>query len=348
MTTPKRAPTIKDIALAVGVSTATVSQALRPNPGSNIKLPAETVRRVQATARKMNYRVHSGARSIRSKVFYNIGFFTAKEGKAHSPDGLLAGLHDMAEEAGYRITHLRLPKEMERIQEWVPHMLNERGLDALVIGSYHPISTYIHDRLKDDNLPVIYLNDRHPHNAIYVDDRWGGESMTRHLIERGYRRILFVMRSSPDNPPLESMHHSAKERLEGYRAVMNAAGLEPRDVTLFADEVVGGPYRFPPEWPALLQDADALMAYDDDLANQLGRHLYAQRKFIPDDIALTGYNGDYGSLSAWKALTTMQIPFYEMGKASFAMARALAKSGNAKPAPSIAVRPVLVRGDTTR
>ena len=59
---PSRRATIKDIALAAGLSTAAVSQALRPHPNSNIKLQAETVERVKRIASELDYQPHAGAR----------------------------------------------------------------------------------------------------------------------------------------------------------------------------------------------------------------------------------------------------------------------------------------------
>ena len=49
MAPPKRI-TIKDIAHSAGLSTAAVSQALRPRANSNIKLQQETIERVRRVA----------------------------------------------------------------------------------------------------------------------------------------------------------------------------------------------------------------------------------------------------------------------------------------------------------
>ena len=99
--TPSRRATIKDIARAAGLSTAAVSQALRPHPKSNIKLQQETIDRVKRVASQLNYQPHAGARSIRSNSFDTIGYFAAKTGLfINSPAGYLAGVHDVAEGEG--------------------------------------------------------------------------------------------------------------------------------------------------------------------------------------------------------------------------------------------------------
>jgi len=172
--------------------------------------------------------------------------------------------------------------------------------------------------------------------------------MTRHLIKRGYQKIGFVLRKEPRNPPLEEMHHSAKDRIEGYTKIMEEAGLEPSARTVFANEIDVPLTSFPPDWESWVQDCEVLFAYDDDLANQLGRLFYKQRIFVPDDIGLAGYNGDYGSQSAWQALTTVRLPSNQMGRAAFAMARKLVENGNLNPLPSVKLAPRLILGESTR
>ncbi len=345
----KTRATIKDIAKIANVSTATVSQALRPREGSNIKLPPETVEKVKAAAKKLNYRAHAGARSTRAKNFNSLGFFTSKYSSLnHSPDGYQAGVHDAAEKKGFTMIQIRLPQSVDDIQTELPSILDERNLDALVLSSYHNISSILHSRLESENLPIIYLNDRHPTNSVFVDEVEGSQTMTRHLIKRGYKKITFVIRKPRDEIPLSSMHHSAQERIEGYTQTMQDAGLSPVIRTVFANQSIGKNHEFPPEWRSWVEESDALFAYDDDLANQFGRLLYKHHLRIPDDVALAGYNGDYGAYSAWQDLTTMRIPSYEMGIAAFEIAHALIENGNSEQIPSRRFSPTLVTGNSTR
>ncbi|MEM9157721.1 MAG: LacI family DNA-binding transcriptional regulator [Verrucomicrobiota bacterium] len=343
----KRA-TIKDIALEAGLSTASISQALRPRLGSNIKLPEETVKRIKEIAERLNYRPHAGARSIRARSFHNFGFFLAKEGEyTHSPDGYIAGVHDAADAKNYRITLIRLPHQAETIRHRLPSIFDEQNLDALIIGSYHEITNTIHEKLRKDNLPIVYLNDKHANNSVYVDDVAGSRIATQHLIDKGRQSICYILRKSPDNLPLESLHHSAPDRLQGFKAAMEAASLEPHTSTIFRETVVGPGSELDDEWWESVKHHDALIAYDDDLANALARFLYNKRIRVPDDIALVGYNGDYGSLSAWQELTTMRIPSYQMGRAAVEIACELVKNDNATPIPSQKFIPQLIPGKTS-
>ena len=343
-----RRATIKDIAQAAGLSTASVSQALRPHPKSNIKLQAETIERVKRVAGELNYQPHAGARSIRSNSFDSIGYFTAKTGLfINSPTGYLAGVHDVAEGQGSRITLIRLPADLDDISKAMPVVFSERNLDALVIESYSNLARQIYERVHASRLPLVFLNDRHETNSVYVDDEWAAGELTRHLIEKGYRKIGFLHRHTDGGPPVKMMHHSAADRENGYRKAMRKAKLPVSCHTVITHGVVGLDVDLSSEDWDLIRRHDAVIAYDDDLANLIGRTAYNRGVRVPKALAIAGFNGDYASLSAWQRLTTMQIPAYEMGKKAAEMAFELSKGGPDTAIPSVAYRPTLIVGQTT-
>ncbi|WP_035611365.1 LacI family DNA-binding transcriptional regulator [Haloferula sp. BvORR071] len=346
MSLPRRA-TIKDIAKAAGLSTAAVSQALRPHPKSNIKLQQETIDKIKRIAVELNYQPHAGARSIRSNSFDTIGYFTAKTGLfTSSPTGYLAGVHDIAEAHGSRITLIRLPVSIDDISKAMPTVFTERNLDALVIESYNKLARQIYERVAAARLPVIFLNDRHETNSVYVDDEWAAAELTKHLIGKGYRKIGFLHRLE-GGAPVKKMHHSAADRESGYRQEMRAAKLKP-SLHVVSTSVVAGPdvELSDEDWQKIRQH-DAVIAYDDDLSNLVGRTAYDRGVRVPHELAIASFNGDYASLCAWQRLTTMQIPSYEMGRKAGEMALALSKGGSEMALPSVAYRPTLVLGQTT-
>ena len=343
--------TIKDVANDTGLSLGAVSQALSPNPNSTIKVSDKTVVRVREAAQKVGFRPHAGARSVRSNKFHNIGFFVAKKGVyTRPPEGYLMGVSDAAQRRGYRIILVGMENEEGHYQETVPSLLREKNLDALVVASYHHLSAVIHEELADSGLPVVYVNDKHEQNSAWLDDRLGGRIMTDFLLERGYRNIVFALRTHSENQRLEDMHYSAIDRIEGYRQAMATAGIEPDVRTIQMKEMLEMNQRIPDEW--LFGDGkplpDAILAYDDDLANSIAKLLYRKNIRIPDQIGLAGYNGAYASFSAWRPLTTMRIPAYEMGYAALELALKIVEDSGRKEFPSIMFRPELVIGESTR
>ena len=344
---PKRA-TIKDIARVAGVSTATVSQALRPSANSNIKLQEETIERVKSVALQLNYRPHSGARSIRSKQFGTLGYFVAKNGLfTHTPAGYMAGVHDAAEANAYRITLIRLPHRMDELPGTLPSVFTEHNLDALVIESYSEITDRIHGALQNSDFPVIYLNDKHEFNSVYVDDMEGARMLVKHMLSKGHKRLCFVLRRTTGfKGKIEEMHHSSKDRMVGYQQEMQRQGLPAPVVELEKDVVGPEADLHDADWEKL-KGYDGLIVYDDDLANVVGRYCYRNGIHMPEDIALASFNGDYGSLCAWQRLTTVKLPSYEMGRKATEMALELIRKGNHESIASIAYAPEILIGETS-
>ena len=143
------------------------------------------------------------------------------------------------------------------------------------------------------------------------------------------------------------MHHSALDREKGYIKIMQKSGRKPTCLTVETKDVAGLDVALSADdWRAISQH-DAVIAYDDDLANLIARTAYDHQVRIPDGLAIAGFNGDYASLSAWQRLTTMQIPTYEMGRKAAEMAFELVSKGVDAALPSVVFRPNLILGQTT-
>ncbi len=340
--------TIKDIAKECSLSIGAVSQALRPTPGSNIKVSDETIRRIQSAAEKLNYRPHTGARSIRLNRFHNIGFFMSKKEGVRLPHGFIQGVHDAALSVGCRLSLTCLPNESDFLATSLINLFKEESLDALIVVNYSDSPSPLHDALGKMRKPIIYLNDKHESNAVYVDDVVGSSRLTQHLIDRGYRKIQFAMRFPSNDVSIDLLHHSRADRMAGYSQTMRKAGLAP-DINYISMDNWTGPSR-PIHLDQIFANGrpEVVFAYDDELANGIAHALYLANIRIPDEIALAGYNGGYASLSSWLGLTTMKIPTIEMGAATVDMVISLLESPEQKSIASRDFAPELVVGETTR
>lgn len=340
--------TISELAREAGVSVSTVSHALNPNPRSTIKVSPATVQRIHDVAKRIKYRPHAGARSIRASRQMNIGFFTAKLGQARFPEGYLSGFSEAADERKYQVSLITIIRKQGSFNKSIPAVLSMKSLDALVIASYSELTREIHDELIGTDLPLVYLNDRHEKNSVYLDEIHGGRTMTEHLIGRGYRRIVFAMRVPANGMTVDDLHYSAHDRIEGYRQAMEEAGLEPDVRCVPMIDAVAPNQRMDDGWLLRGGLPDAVFAYDDDFANTIGRALYRRNIRVPHDVALAGYNGGYGSWSSWSPLTTMEIPTIEMGRAAFRMAYEISARDGRREAKNIEFRSKLQIGETTR
>jgi LacI family transcriptional regulator len=321
---PFKRVTLRDLARELGLSDRAVSQALTPRE-SNVKLNPKTVERVQKLALERNYRPDSRARSMRYGRFYNVGYFEAKKKATSWPLlGVESGVFDAASENQYRVVLIRLPSELTRDKTSIPSTFREGNLDALILSHAGNLTPEVEEVIDASGFPVVYLNEKKKHNAVYADDRSGAVEITRHLISLGRRKIVYLAADPA------SSHYSVLDRQAGYEEAMRQAGLEP--------VIVPGPDDAL-EWRRddmlrLLRTpgaVEAVVTYSDFTALQLYR-LMCEQGIALHNLAVTGFD-DFAQEVSPMRLTTMKIPLYDMGRAAVEMALTLVNN-NQKTVPS--------------
>lgn len=336
----KKRVTISDLARQLNLSDRSISQALSPRE-SNVKLRPETVKRVQDLANKLGYQPDSRARSMRYGKFFNIGYFEAtKSARALHLPGAEAGVFEAAGANGYRVVLIRLPSDMSQDPSAIPTVFKESLLDVLILSHAGNLPPGIAQQINVSEYPVVYLNEKLDYNSVYSNDIKGAETMTKHLVESGRKRIAFI--KYPSN---ESDHYSEADRKQGYLNAIKEAGLEPMVIEL--GDSRGDVEKELPHWfEKNCSQIDAIMCTNDFNAMQIQRILYQYREMFPERVAITGYD-DIAEFLAAIPLTTMRIPFHQMGKMAVKMALEMVDTGQ-KRIRSISVdSELIVRTSTT-
>ncbi|NLG33931.1 MAG: LacI family transcriptional regulator [Lentisphaerae bacterium] len=293
--------TIKDICRATGFSTATVSRVLNNSP-----LVTDTTKeKVQAALDKLNYRPHHAARALKLNrtgmvgvVFPELdnGFFTE----------VLRGVDEMASEFQIHLltafTHGAQDEE-----ELITRMVREHLADALIL---------MHLTLKEDflrqlirwNLPIVLIDRPLKDNALVsvgIDNRHGMEEMTRHLLDQGHRRIVFV--SGPSGT------YDAEERLSVYRKTMKAAGVPVPASSIWQGQFTeeSGAYLMKQFLTSGAPLPDAIFAANDAMAIGIHAVLREAGLQVPDDIALASF--DDINVARHLDLTTVHVPMRLIG-----------------------------------
>ncbi|MDR1280101.1 MAG: LacI family transcriptional regulator [Opitutaceae bacterium] len=335
-----RKTTLSDIARKLGISSSSVSKALSGGTGgATTRISPDTMRRIQDVAREMNYRGNSSARAMRSNRFQNIGFFdTRKNTTDYSfTESILSGLSECAERTHQNIVLIRVPRQ-DRDLVAIPRALREEGLDALIIANTGIIGAAFQEAVEASNIPVIYLNEKRPTNAVYVNDVVSGRIATAHLIERGFRRIAMLV------PFTSGGHYGTVDRITGYLGIMREAGREPLLKTFTRST-----WRYDTrEWltdPA--QRPDAIFCANDHVALMLQRILYDLRIHIPGDIAIAGCDSEQLALHSPVPLTSVEIPFRRMGFRAMEMALKCVNQKTRRAIPSVIFEPRLIVREST-
>ncbi|NBM20128.1 LacI family DNA-binding transcriptional regulator [Streptomyces sp. GC420] len=162
--------------------------------------------------------------------------------------------------------------------------------------------------------------------ALMFDNRGGARRLTEHLLKLGHRRIGYV--AGPAD------RTTTRHRLEGHRAALAAAGLDPVDEL----RTVHGPYDRASGYESTAEllrrdpELTAVLAANDTVALGACAALREKGLRIPEDVSVAGFDDLPFSIDAVPALTTVRLPLQEAG----ARAGRLATCGEEPPEGGVA------------
>lgn len=186
-----RKVTMKDVALAAGVSTQTVSRVINNRPD----VSAETRARVQDAVSHLGYAPNIIARSLiqgRSNTLGVVGFGLELFG----PTRVLAGIESKANDLGFSLLLSLLDRfDPGRVGSILNDLLS-RQVDGIIwaVPGYVGSSEWLTPALERIPAPIVYLNrSQNPDQEIVaMDNRHGGKLAVEHLLGQGYRRVGII------------------------------------------------------------------------------------------------------------------------------------------------------------
>lgn len=328
---------IKDVACAVDVSTATVSRALRGLPGVS-----ETTRsRIVAEAERLGYEPSPsavGLASGRTRTVAVVVPFVTQWYFAEVIQGAEAPLR----EAGYDLLLYNLAGRAEARQRVFSTSLLAKRADAVLVLGLKPSAEEL-ARLQALGRPVALVGAEAPGlGGVHIDDVDAARLAMRHLVSLGHRRIGYVGGSLTSAVDFTA----PTARLEGYRAVLAEEDI-PHDPALedVGDFTVAGGGAAGRRLLARADRPTAIFAASDEMAIGVLRAARDLGVSVPDQLSVVGI--DDHELAEFFDLTTVAQPVREHGRV--AAEQVLARlAGRTRPETPPVVLPVrLVERGTT-
>jgi LacI family transcriptional regulator len=210
-------PTLHDVAIAAGVSIKTASRALNDEPG----VRTETAERVLTAAEQLGFRRNELARSLRASPTSNmVGVVLGDVGDPFW-SGVVRGVEAGIGDREAFIMSSSTNDDPLQEQRIVRSMI-ERRVMALLLAPTSASQSYLRAELARGTL--VACVDRPARgvdvDAVVAEDRDGARQAVTHMIQHGHRRIAYVGSKNV---------YTTRERLEGYRDALLAAGIEPDD-----------------------------------------------------------------------------------------------------------------------
>ena len=256
--------TLKDIAAIAGVAINTVSHALKDKDDISEK----TKKKIKKIAKELGYIPNNIAGSLRIGKTSTIAVII--------PDILdplfaiwLKDIEKRLAEKGYNIFIINTDENYEKEEKAVTLALSKNADGIILCPTQKDQKDILY--LKDNHIPFVLLGRRFYNietDYAISEDVAGGYIATKHLIEAGRKRILFL------NGNL--FISSAKERLEGYRKALEEKSI-PIDKNLIRHISITSSYPSR-EIMDIIQDGidfDSVFAFSDLMAWEV---LYCLKK----------------------------------------------------------------------
>jgi DNA-binding LacI/PurR family transcriptional regulator len=300
------APTLKEVALAAGVSRATASRVFTHSP--RVSEQARTA--VERAARRLGYVPNRAARSLRTGKTGSIALVVPE------PAGRLFG--DPLFPRVFRgITEVLSARDLQLLLMAPQTAAEEERMELYLTGG-HVDGALLISLHGDDPLPArlarrlpVVVGGRPPADAsvsyVDVDNLGGATAAVRHLAGQG-RRVIATVTGSRDMP-------AAQDRLLGYHRGLAESGLES-DPTLEepGDFTVEGGMEAMRSLLERRPDLDAVFAASDQMAAGVLHVLRESARRVPDDVAVTGFDDFPFAASTVPPLSSIRQPVEEMGR----------------------------------
>lgn len=217
MTHPSNAskkPTIRDVAMAAGVSVGTASRVInKSGPVSE-----RATRAVKEAIAQLDYNPDSVAQSLRSKRTHVIGCMIPDIANPVFST-LMKAVERSLQEKGYitliASSDLSLDRELEII-----NLFRQRKVDGVMISLSDETHPKIRDALSRFKAPMIALDRQLPvaADAIIYEHADAMRQTVKYLYHLGHRRIALITGTEKITP--------TRERISGYRKAHEDQGIE--------------------------------------------------------------------------------------------------------------------------
>jgi LacI family transcriptional regulator len=300
--------TIKDIAKALGVSTSTVSRALK----GSYEIGAETKKLVQEYAEKVNYRPNPIALSLKDQKSHSIGVVVCEVANDYFSQAI-NGIESIAYNLGYHVIITQTHESFDRETVNVQHLLS-RHVDGLLVSlSAQTTDTSQYKYLHEKGFPIVFFDriaaDINTHRVV-ADNFKGAFDATELLIKSGFKKIAHLTNSNNLSITVE--------RLNGFKAALDKHGIEFKPGYLKNCEHGGMIYdeiEFAVKALLAMDDRpEAIFIGSDRLTINCMSILKKLGVKVPDDLALAGFtNSDVVDLFD-PPLTVVRQPAFQIGQ----------------------------------
>jgi LacI family repressor for deo operon, udp, cdd, tsx, nupC, and nupG len=298
---------IKRVAQLAGVSTATVSRALKhPEVVS-----AGTREQVMAAVTKLGYTPNFLARNLRTLKSHVVLVLVPDIGNPFFSE-IIKGMEQVAHEHGYSILLGDTHDDPEREFDYAARVTARQADGLITLSARLPFRNH-RDLIKRRALPPMVnaceCMSASPVPTVQIDNEAAAVKAMQYLFDLGHRRIAFV------TGPMTS--RLSADRLKGYRRALRQAGVpEKSELVIFGDFTAESGVAAAESLLAHKSLPTAVFCSNDEMAIGLSRTLKARQVRIPEQVSVIGFDDIPLARYFDPPLTTILQPKLDIGRES--------------------------------
>lgn len=329
---------LKDIAAACEVSTATVSKALR----NQSDISEETRERIKQVANELGYFPNAAARALKTNESKNLGVLyeeDAGKGLTHEYfSGVLQGFKNQAEKLGYDITFISTNRGIQGMS-YLEHCRYRNFAGVVVVCATYSDPEVL--ELLNSDFPTVTVDFVH-HNCTAVNSNnvQGMNNLVDYVVEMGHKDIAYIhgQSYSPVTKERVAAYHQAMEhhRLPVKNEYMKEAFyLEPEITERCTKELLQ------------LPNPPSCILYPDDTALIGGLNAIRSMGLrIPEDISVAGYDGTSYSQMLYPKITTIHQDTDRIGKEAASRLIRIIEKPKTALMERVVVEGILIKGQS--
>lgn len=330
---PNHRVTLRDVARVAGVSEPTASRSLR----GNTQISARTRGMVVRVADQLGYLPNATARNLAMRSSKTLGLMVPDlTDPVHGQ--IVSGFEEEASRHGYVLLISNFRYDQSAESRGLRTLLSNQAQGATIFGGVMDPSL-VRSMARGAN--VVFIGPEHlsaldgfeSFSTITADDAAGIAEAVNRAISLGYRRFGYV------NGPMVA---SSVRRRNAAQLAIEQHGLERLRIYEYDHLVVDALSS------RLLQDdRDIVLCFDDQRALRLLSALRAVGARVPEQIGVIGYDDIPFAAISNPPLSTVAVPYEEMGRMACRMLLEQTTSGMPQQTLTAAVE-VVLRGTTAR
>ena len=301
----KQKITIKTIAKELGVSTSTVSKALRDSHEISI----DTKDKIKAYAAMFNYKPNSLALQLRNQKTKLIGVILPRI-VHHFFSTVIKGIEQGASEKGYHImvcfSNESYKKEVENLK-----VLSNGSVDGLIVSiAKETLETKDFTHFKDlvnEEIPLVLFDrvvDEVLCDKVVVDDVGAGYKATKYLLNQNSLKIALI--TTPEHVNVGTL------RRQGYEKALSEKGISVnKKLIIEIEEKENIKAQIERVFD---QDIDAVFAVNEIYAATAMRIAKEKGYKVPQEFSVIGFTDGLISEYSSPSITTIAQHGLEMGK----------------------------------